>query len=336
MTKGTLRVTILWATEYRSGMVNSNTALLISQITYLLKMVWKLWTVESFSLSLSVLVKRPLLGIIITVRNEVAKVMFLQASVCPQGGVPDQVHPPGADAPHLPRADAPRADTPPQSRHPQTRCASPGQVHPPGPGTPLPGPGTPPQTRYTPQTRCTPGTRCTPQDQVHPRDMATAADSTHPTGMHSCLPYLKMQDTCKRQDLETIFIPGINTATSCVRDQDATTEPARHVWETGSLNSVQDAVTEPARHTWETGSLNSVQFMLQWFIILPEFAEFNETSLFRKNFNHSPKLRTWKPNIYDKTTTVMLLFKVFWTFHAKYQSPNKTLVWIEREKPSNL
>ena len=31
---------------------------------------------------------------IFTVRNEVAKVMFLQACVCPQGGVPDQVHPP--------------------------------------------------------------------------------------------------------------------------------------------------------------------------------------------------------------------------------------------------
>ena len=43
-------------------------------------------------------------------------------------------------------------------------------------------------------------------------------------------------------------------ATSCVRDQDATTAPARHIWETGSLN-------------WP-------QFMLQWSIRFPEFSEF--------------------------------------------------------------
>ena len=42
--------------------------------------------------------------------------------------------------------------------------------------------------------------------------------------------------------------------TSCVRDQDATTVPARHMWETVSLN-------------W-------AQFMLQWFIRFPEFSEF--------------------------------------------------------------
>ena len=44
--------------------------------------------------------------------------------------------------------------------------------------------------------------------------------------------------------------------TSCVRDQDATTAPARHMWETGSLN-------------WP-------QFMLQWFIRFPEVTEFSE------------------------------------------------------------
>ena len=51
-------------------------------------------------------------------------------------------------------------------------------------------------------------------------------------------------------------------ATSCVRDQDATTAPARHMLETGSLN-------------W-------AKFILQWFISFPEFiefAEFNESSL---------------------------------------------------------
>ena len=47
-----------------------------------------------------------------------------------------------------------------------------------------------------------------------------------------------------------------NPATSCVRDQDATTAQARHMWETGSLN-------------W-------AQFMLQWFLRFPEFAEFSE------------------------------------------------------------
>ena len=45
-------------------------------------------------------------------------------------------------------------------------------------------------------------------------------------------------------------------ATSCVRDQDAT--------------------TAPARHRWETGSLNWAQYMLQSFIRSPKFTEFNE------------------------------------------------------------
>ena len=90
---------------------------------------------------------------------------------CSQGGIPGQVPPPGPG-------------TPPWD-----------QVHPPGPGTPLPGtrytppgPGTPPRTRYTPwdqvhstgtrytplgpgtppRTRYPPGTRYTLWDQVHP------------------------------------------------------------------------------------------------------------------------------------------------------------------------
>ena len=36
----------------------------------------------------------------------------------------------------------------------------------------------------------------------------------------------------------------------------------------------QDATTVPARHMWQTGSLNWAQFMLQWFIRFPEFSEF--------------------------------------------------------------
>ena len=74
---------------------------------------------------------------IFTIRNEVAKVMFLQASVCPQGGCLPQ-----CVLGYPPRADSPR----PGSRHPH-------------------GADTPP-----------------------PRETATAADGTHPTGMHSCSP----------------------------------------------------------------------------------------------------------------------------------------------------
>ena len=53
-----------------------------------------------------------------------------------------------------------------------------------------------------------------------------------------------------------ITIKWLEPATSCVRDQDATTVSARHMWETGSLN-------------W-------VQFMLRWLIRFPEFTESTE------------------------------------------------------------
>ena len=48
-----------------------------------------------------------------------------------------------------------------------------------------------------------------------------------------------------------ITVKWFEPAISCTRDQDATTGPARHMWETGSLK-------------W-------LQFMLQWFIQFPEF-----------------------------------------------------------------
>ena len=69
-----------------------------------------------------------------------------------------------------------------------------------------------------------------------------------------------------------------HAAASCVRDQDATTVPARHVW--------------------ETGSLNYAQFMLQWFIRFPEFSEFlfhlGKTPLSLLNHNQNVyKLFTW-------------------------------------------
>ena len=65
-----------------------------------------------------------------------------------------------------------------------------------------------------------------------------------------------------------LSLRGLEPTTSCVRHQDATTTPPRHMWEAKSLN-------------W-------AQFMLQWFIRFPKFSEFKESSApFRKNFNGS-------------------------------------------------
>ena len=106
-----------------------------------------------------------------TVRNKVAKVMFLPVSVCPWGDYlgsypPDQVHPPGPgtsplgpDAPPD-QVHPPGPGTPPSgTRHTPDQVPPQDQVHLPRPGTPRPGtppaPGTPPWTR-------------SPQDQVHP------------------------------------------------------------------------------------------------------------------------------------------------------------------------
>ena len=51
-----------------------------------------------------------------------------------------------------------------------------------------------------------------------------------------------------------ITVKGLEPATSYVIDQNGTTVPARHMW--------------------ETASLNQLQFMRQWFIRFPEFTEF--------------------------------------------------------------
>ena len=83
-----------------------------------------------------------IIKILITVRNEVAKVMFLQACVCPHGG---------GGVCLSAYWDAPWEQTPPRSRHPPWEQTSPRSRHPPPPG-----------------------------------ETATAADGTHPTGMHSC------------------------------------------------------------------------------------------------------------------------------------------------------
>ena len=123
----------------------------------------------------------------ITVRNEVAKVMFLQACVCPTvggstwPGTPpwDQVHPPGTRYTPLDQVQPPRTRYTHQPGAPPRPGYTPRTRYTPWTGTP-PRPGTPPHTRYTPPDRYTPR-------QLHPpRDTATAADGTHPTGMHSC------------------------------------------------------------------------------------------------------------------------------------------------------
>ena len=58
--------------------------------------------------------------------------------------------------------------------------------------------------------------------------------------------------------ISVIRVKGLEPATSCTRDQDATTTPARHMWETASID------------------LNWLKFMIQWFISGHEFAEFSE------------------------------------------------------------
>ena len=97
-----------------------------------------------------------------------------------------------------------------------------------------------------------------------------------------------------------ITVKGLEPATSCVRDHDATRAPARHMWETGSFN-------------WS-------QLMLPWFSIFPEFAEFNESSApFKKNsaviydtskIIWSPcNFSQWRPTLVLKANTVFSFIK---------------------------
>ena len=64
-----------------------------------------------------------------------------------------------------------------------------------------------------------------------------------------------------------ITVKGLQPAISCVRDQDTSTAPARHMWETGPLNG-----------PW---------FMLQWFIRFPNFAEFTEFSFHLEKIHYA-------------------------------------------------
>ena len=115
-----------------------------------------------------------------TVRNEVAKVMFLQASVFPQGdGVSASVH---AGMPQPPGADTPLEQTP-RNRHPPGADPDPPSRE---QTPPLWSRHPPSGSRYPwEQTLPIPGADTSPE-QTPPRDTATAADGTHPTGMHSC------------------------------------------------------------------------------------------------------------------------------------------------------
>ena len=71
----------------------------------------------------------------------------------------------------------------PRSRHPPGPDTPPGPDNPPGADTPRsrhPPEQTPPEQTHHPTEQTH------PQEQTPPQQMATAADGTHPTGMHSC------------------------------------------------------------------------------------------------------------------------------------------------------
>ena len=110
--------------------------------------------------------------VIFTVRNEVAKVMFLQACVCPHGGrVSASVH-----------AGIP----PPRSRHLQEQTHTnlpPGaDTHTPGSRHPLPGADTPSRVQTPPEQ--TPPGRDTPWSRHPPGAHPPRADS--PQGHSHC------------------------------------------------------------------------------------------------------------------------------------------------------
>ena len=115
---------------------------------------------------------------IITIRNEVVKVMFLQVSVCPHrgegvsasvhGGIhspwsrhPQSRHPPGADTP-------PQSRHPPWSRHPQEQTPPGAEPPPPGANNPPRADNPPPRSRQPPRADTpTPQSRH-PREQMHP------------------------------------------------------------------------------------------------------------------------------------------------------------------------
>ena len=111
-----------------------------------------------------------------------------------------------------------------------------------------------------------------------------------------------------------ITVKELEPATSWVRDQHATSVPARHMW--------------------ETGSLNCAQFMLQWLIRFPEFAEFGEflfhlgkTPLFQ-----SDQYRQRHRSIVAALTLMLsvnepLRLYFFWSPEAIQKPENSTQSW---------
>ena len=148
----------------------------------------------------------------ITGRNEVvAKVMFLQVCVCPQGGcLPQcmlgcQTPPDQADPPMTRQTRPPRPGRyPPRTRQtlpPLGPGRPPGSGRPPqdqadplGPGRHPPGPGRHPRDQAdTPRTRQTPPRKQTPAYSLR-------AAGTHPTGMHSCLVMVPLHLECPKKN----------------------------------------------------------------------------------------------------------------------------------------
>ena len=116
---------------------------------------------------------------VITIHNEVAKVMFLQVSVWPQGrwGCMPQCmlgyHPSRADTPPWEQIPYPRADTP-WSRHPL------GSRHPPWADTPLGADTTQEHTPIRSRHPLPLGSR--PPRSRHPQEQTPAHQSRHPMG----------------------------------------------------------------------------------------------------------------------------------------------------------
>ena len=127
----------------------------------------------------------------------------------------DQVHPPGPGAPpDQIHPLGPGTPLPPGARYtPRDQVGTPqDQVPPLGPGVPPdqvhpPGQGTPPGTQVSPQTRYThPGPGTLPRPGTTPLDTATAADGTHPTGMHSYYDNVVVTHTTSVKTLPDIVI----------------------------------------------------------------------------------------------------------------------------------
>ena len=119
----------------------------------------------------------------------------------PQSRPPPGADPPGADLPgsrHPPKQTPPGADTPPGPGTP------PDQV-PPTPGTPPPGPGTLPWSRYTPHPL-----EQTPPGAEHAGRYGQHAGGTHPTGMQSCYGFgRKSLVKLQKHGIQPLAHPGL-------------------------------------------------------------------------------------------------------------------------------